>query len=316
MSPVEVDRPLDEAEREALAAEARRGARAERDLAGWLERPLPPARDIGPHHLKWLADRTAAPGGLDPELIWAAKAGDERAVARVVEAHLPLIAAVARRYERLRHVGRLELIQEGVAGLMDALHRYDPAAGTPLWTYALPAVQRAMQRLATELGDAVTLSHGALRRLSRLRSAEDDLMRERRRLPSRKEIIERAGVDRRDAEEVLAATMPPRSFEEPITAADGGVIGSFGDLVDDPRTQDACDRALDAIEAEELLPLLSVLSARERHILAARYGLDGEPQSRRQIAERLGLSVSRVRDIEQRALAKLSRAAATVGAMR
>jgi RNA polymerase primary sigma factor len=141
-------------------------------------------------------------------------------------------------------------------------------------------------------------------------------MRERRRLPSREEIIERAGVDRRDAEEVLAATMPPRSFEEPITAADGGMIGSFGDLVDDPRAQDAYDRALDAIEAEELLPLLSVLSARERRILAARYGLDGEPQSRRQIAERLGLSVSRVRDIEQRALGKLRRAAATVGAMR
>ena len=63
------------------------------------------------------------------------------------------------------------------------------------------------------------------------------------------------------------------------------------------------------MEAHELMPLLSVLSPRERSILRARFGLDGEEQSIRQIAERLGLSTSRVRDIERRALRKLRRAA-------
>ena len=57
-------------------------------------------------------------------------------------------------------------------------------------------------------------------------------------------------------------------------------------------------------------------SPRERSILRARYGLDGEPQSTRQIAERLGLSTSRVRDIERRALGKLRQAAVAAGAAR
>ena len=94
------------------------------------------------------------------------------------------------------------------------------------------------------------------------------------------------------------------------------MIGSFGDLVDDPRAEDAYDRVLDVMEAHEPLPLLSVLSARERSILRARFGLDGEEQSIRQIAERLGLSTSRVRDIERRALRKLRRAAVTLDATR
>jgi RNA polymerase sigma factor (sigma-70 family) len=255
--------------------------------------------------LDGLIERGAPCAEPGPELVEAAKAGDERALTRLIHAHLPLVAALARRYAASPHVERLELLQEGVAGLLQALQRFDPARGTPFWAYARPTVQRAMQRLVGELSDAAVLPDHALRRLSRLRSAEDELMRERRRLPTRAEIIERSGVDRDAADQVLAAARPPRSLQEPLTAEDGGVIGSLGELVDDPRAQDAFERVLDVLEAEELTPLLSVLSPRERSILRSRHGLDGEARSRREIAEGLGVSVNRVRDIERRALAKM-----------
>jgi RNA polymerase sigma factor (sigma-70 family) len=263
--------------------------------------------------IRILADR---PEELPRGLIEAAKEGDGRALNQVVEAHLPRIDALARHYAVVPHVERLELVQEGVAGLLQALQHYDPATGTPLWAYARPTVERSMRRLLAELGDAASLSDGALRRLSRLKTAEDELMGEHHRLPSRDEIAQRAGVDRDEAARVFAAARPPRSFQEPITAEDGGVIGSLGDLVDDPRATDAYDSVLDHIEAEELQSLLSVLSPRERRVLNARYGLDGVERSRREVAEELGVSVSRVRDIEARALAKLRRAAVTAGVAR
>jgi RNA polymerase primary sigma factor len=246
---------------------------------------------------------------LSPELVEAAKAGDQRALDEVVEAHLPLIAAMARRYAVAPHVDRTELTQEGVAALLQALARFDPTRGTRLWDYARPTVQRAMQRLVAELGDAVELPDRALRKLSRLRSAEQELMGERNRLPTRDEVIERAGVDRRTADQILAETRPPRSLQEPIVAPDGGVIGITGELIDDPGAEDAYERVLDSIEAQELVSLLSVLSPRERAIIAARYGFGGEPLSRQEIAERFGVSVSRVRQIERRALTKMRRAA-------
>ncbi|HEX6020705.1 MAG TPA: sigma-70 family RNA polymerase sigma factor [Solirubrobacter sp.] len=223
---------------------------------------------------------------------------------------------MSRRYLGAEHVERLELVQEGIVGLLQALDRFDPARGTPFCAYARPTVQRAMQRLVAELSDAAVLSPRALRHLSRLKSAEDELMRERHRLPTRDEILARAGIKREDAARLLADTIPSRSLHEPITAEDGGVIGSLGDLVDDPRAEDAYDRVLDAMEAHELLPLLCVLSERERSILRARNGLDGEEQSIREIAERLGISRSRVRSLERRALRKLERAAVAAGAAR
>jgi RNA polymerase sigma factor (sigma-70 family) len=301
---------------EALAAAATRARREDRDLALELDRTAPTDAAVEAGPLEALSRRAGARGEPPRETVAAAKAGDERALTEVVEACLPRISRLARRYAAAPHVERLELTQEGVAGLLQALQRYDPERGTPLCAYAEPTVQRAMQRLVGELGDAVALSDHALRRLSRLKSAEDELMREQHRLPTRREIVERAGVDEEEAELLLRGTSRPRSLQEPITAEDGGVIGSLGDLVDDPRAEDDYDRVLDVLEGHELRPLLSVLSPRERSILRARYGLDGEPQSIRQIAERLGLSTSRVRDIERRALGKLRQAAVAAGAAR
>jgi RNA polymerase sigma factor (sigma-70 family) len=84
-------------------------------------------------------------------------------------------------------------------------------------------------------------------------------------------------------------------------------------LEHDHAPEDAYERVLDRIEAEELRPLLSGLSRRERDVLRLRFGSEREPLSRREVAEALGLSESRVRDLERRAPAKLRRAARTHG---
>jgi RNA polymerase primary sigma factor len=304
------DARLDHSESDALSARATRGRQADRALAARIGHPRP---DDGAISAAGLHGEHAAP---TPDVLRAARDGDQDALRHVVEAYMPRVAALSRRYAQAPHIERLELIDEGLTGLMEALRRYDPDRGTPFWQYARPTVVRSMQRLVRELGDAASLGEHALRRLSRIKSAEAELMQEQRRLPSRREIAERAGVDLEDAEELLAAAEPPRSFQEPLTADDGGVIGSFGDLVHDPRAQDAHDRVLDALEAHELLPLLSVLSDRERRILSMHYGLDGEELSRREIAERLGISERRVKDVERRALSKLRRATAAAGATR
>jgi len=79
----------------------------------------------------------------------------------------------------------------------------------------------------------------------------------------------------------------------------------FGDLLADPLAEDAYEQLLDHSEIEQVAALVGSLNERERAILRARYGLDSDGQSLREIGERLGLSGERVCQIETRALGKL-----------
>ncbi|MCW3011687.1 MAG: polymerase, sigma 32 subunit, RpoH, partial [Solirubrobacterales bacterium] len=106
-------------------------------------------------------------------------------------------------------------------------------------------------------------------------------------------------------EDLLAIEQAPRSLDAP---AGEGEVGVFGDLLADPLADDAYERVLDGIEEQELHVLLRGLSDRERAVLRARYGLDGEPETMREVAGRLGVSAERVRQVERRALGKLESA--------
>ncbi len=88
-----------------------------------------------------------------------------------------------------------------------------------------------------------------------------------------------------------------------------GELGAFGELLADPLAEDAYEQLLDYSEIEQVRALLGSLNERERTILRARYGLDGDEQSLREVGERIGLSGERVRQIENRALGKLRAAA-------
>jgi RNA polymerase sigma factor (sigma-70 family) len=101
---------------------------------------------------------------------------------------------------------------------------------------------------------------------------------------------------------------PPRAFEEPLHGEEGA-IGTFGELIVDPLAEDEYERVVSHVAAGQLRDLLSGLSDRERDVLRARFGLEGDAKNLRQIAEMLGVSPERVRQLESRALGKLRAAA-------
>ena len=107
----------------------------------------------------------------------------------------------------------------------------------------------------------------------------------------------------------MRTVRPPRSLVEPVKGEDGEV-GFLGELLHDPLSADAYEQVLDELAGEELRALFIRLADRERDVLSARLGLDGhDPERLTQVAERLGISAERARQIEQRALGKLREAA-------
>ncbi len=287
---------------------ARRNRTLDTRLARALGRPEPSAQLTGSRPLRRLAERPALAGETERALVLRAKGGNARARAELVEAFLPLIGAVARTYRSSPTVERLELLQEGVVGLLRALERYDPDREVPFWAYASWWVRQAMQQLVAELTHATVLSDRALRHLARLKDAHRAALSESGREPGRDELVERSGLTADQVDDLLAVQRAPRSLHEPVPGEDGAV-GTFGELIADPLAEQEYERVLRATEMRGLLALLSGLSDRERLVLRARYGLDGEERSLRDIAAELGVSAERVRQLEVRALGKLAAAA-------
>jgi RNA polymerase sigma factor (sigma-70 family) len=262
------------------------------------------ASDAARAYLRGLDRRPRLDPEAERELIRAAQAGDRSAREALIEAFLPLVAALARLYRESPRIERVELLQEGVVGLLRALERFDPDRSIPFWAYASWWVRQAMQQLVAELSRPVVLSDRALRQLSRIKNAHRSHLQRFGREPTPAEIAHAAGLSAEQVGELIACDRPAHALEEPITGAEGD-LGTFGELLVDPLVEGEFERALSEIQIEQLRCLLSGLSERERAVLRARYGL-GEPErTLREVAEGLGLSAERVRQIEQRALGKL-----------
>jgi RNA polymerase primary sigma factor len=129
-------------------------------------------------------------------------------------------------------------------------------------------------------------------------------MQARGKEPSLRELADETHLPRRQVESLVLAERSARALEEPVTG-DEGVVGTFGDLLADPQAEAAFERVPHRLEVERTLRLLEGLSERERTILNGRFGLDCAELTLRELAERLGVSAERVRQIEERALSRL-----------
>jgi RNA polymerase sigma factor (sigma-70 family) len=241
-------------------------------------------------------------------LIERAQRGDARARDRLVEEFTPLIASVARRYHA-RALGRDELMQQGVLGLLRALKRYDSARGVPFWGYASWWVRQAMQELVAELTLPVVLSDRAYRQLARVKQARREHLQAHRCEPSTAELTETTGLSRPQVEKLVAVDRPARAIEAPASGGEDG-WRTVGDLVADERAEDDFERVSERVDVERLGDLSDVLGEREQAILEARFGIERPQQTLRQIADGYGITAERVRQIEQGALGKLRAVAA------
>jgi RNA polymerase sigma factor (sigma-70 family) len=242
-------------------------------------------------------------------LVRRAQAGGPREREQLVKRFEPMIASVAHAYRRSTAVGRDELMQEGIVGLLRALERYEPERGVPFWAYAAWWVRQSMQQVVSELSRPVVLSDRALRQLARVKGAQRIFEQACRRGPSPAEVAAIVGLPRSQVESLLCTERTARGLDEPA-GADGTDGTTVGELLADPPAQESYDRVPQRVLAADVPRLLDHLTDRERKVICSRYGIGQREQTLREVAPRLGVSAERVRQIEQESLSKLHAVAA------
>jgi RNA polymerase primary sigma factor len=235
----------------------------------------------------------------EKQLSRRAHRGDLRARQRLIECNLRLVISIAKKY-RGRGVAFEDLIQEGNAGLIRAVEKFDPEMGNRFSTYATWWIRQAVTRAVADNARTVRLPAHVVDAIYRLRRAENALSLELGREATEEEVVERLGVKPEEARRLREVGQPISSINARIKSEEGSEVG---ELLPDERSGDDYARVEAGQWELTLVEAVRSLPEREARIIEMRHGLDGgETRTLREVSEELGISQERARQVEIKAL--------------
>ncbi|MFF5336853.1 RNA polymerase sigma factor RpoD/SigA [Streptomyces sp. NPDC013181] len=249
-------------------------------------------------------------GGASREELEALVAEGERAKDVFIRSNLRLVVAVARRYPRAG-LPLLDLIQEGNAGLVRAVEKFDYAKGFKFSTYATWWIRQAITRSIADQSRTIRLPVHLVEELGRIRRVQREFNRENGRDPEHAEIAAELGSTPGRVGDVLDWARDPVSLN--MSVDDDGDT-QFGDLLEDTSAVSPEQSVLSLLRSEELEELIGKLDDRTASIIRMRYGIeDGRERTLTEVGKQHGLTRERIRQIEKHALLELKRMAHDTG---
>ena len=242
-----------------------------------------------------------------------AKKGDKDAKNKIMEMNLRLVIPTAKRFQR-PGMELMDLIEEGNLGLLQAVDKFEPEKGYRFSTYAVYWIEQYIRKYIEEQSGSIKIPSHAWGNLKRWFRAWNELKEANGRDPSLNEMAAELNLTARQVKSIMDTLSAAKGVDSLTTLVYEEDETTLEDLISDDGKGNPHDVFLKNENQNSIKKSMEDLNDRDRQVVIMRYGLDdNEPKTLGEVAEILGLSRERVRQIEERAVNTLRKEAQKAG---
>ena len=255
------------------------------------------------HYLEAIAKFPALTEEEEKKIGEKIRQGDKEALQTLIKANLKFVVSYVKKYRGMG-LGLLDLIDEGNIGLIEAAKRYDPSRGVRFVSYAVWWIRQAIVHALTLYSRIYNIPQKLADQISQMKKKTAELKAELGRDPTREEVSKSMGISETDVEDLEVLGERNLSLSDKINDDDHEVE----DRISDAASPSVEYQIIKASVQQQIREILGELDEKEALVLKLRFGLDDDrPRTLQEIGGQLKLTRERIRQIEQKAMRKLSR---------
>lgn len=232
-----------------------------------------------------------------------ARQGDLEALRRLIESNLKFVVSYVKKYRGMG-LGLLDLINEGNVGLIEAAKRFDPTRHVRFISYAVWWIRQAVIHALSQYSRIYNIPQKMSDQISTMKKKTAELKGEMGREPTRAEVARRMGISEEDVDDLAVLEEKNVSLSDRLSEDGLEVEDRLSDELSPPVEYQLIKSSV----RQQIRAMIGELDEKEALVLKLRFGLDDDrPRTLQEIGNELGLTRERIRQIEQKAMRKLSR---------